>query len=91
VRIPIKLILVVLVAVAGMILTAVRRASARQRLAEFDQGRRCINCEGTDVTLDGDRVQCRACGHVASRSALARSQPTADEIDQVTQRDDRRL
>lgn len=87
----IRFSLFALLALAAAIMTAMKRAAARRHLAEIDAGRRCIACEGTEVTVEGDVVRCAACGHRASLRALGSVRLSAQEIDDMTRPDDRRL
>lgn len=59
---------------------------ARQRLREFDAGRRCVQCEGTDVSVQGDVVHCNACNYSDSLSAIARAKLSDKEIADMTHR-----
>jgi hypothetical protein len=61
-----------------------RQRVARECLADYDAGRRCIGCDSTDVVVDGDRVECRFCTHVSSLAALRRAEVSNEEIKELT-------
>ena len=64
-----------------------KRVNARRRLEDFDAGRRCLSCEGTEVEVREGRVHCRACGHVASLAELNRVKLSSREIADMTRPD----
>jgi rRNA maturation endonuclease Nob1 len=87
----IRLTVFALLALAAAVMTAMKRAAARRQIEEIDGGKRCIACEGTEVSVEGDVVRCAACGHRASLRALGSVRLSAQEINDMTRPDDRRL
>ncbi|MDP3275143.1 MAG: hypothetical protein Q8Q09_08115 [Deltaproteobacteria bacterium] len=61
-----------------------RQFSARKRLREFDAGRRCVACDGTDMTIAGDLVRCNGCNYSDSLNAIAKTQLSDREIAEMT-------
>lgn len=66
-----------------------RKAKARGRLQEIDEGRRCIACDGTDLQRNEGVARCLRCGHVVSLASLRAAVVRPDEIANVTRPDDR--
>ena len=67
-----------------------RAARGRQLIDDVENGRRCLACEGSDVTLREGNVHCGACGHLASLASLRASRVSDEAIAAVTHRDNRR-
>ena len=61
-----------------------RQAQARTRLREFDEGKRCIACNGTELEQRGEWARCLLCGHTVSLAALKAATVTASEIADVS-------
>lgn len=82
-------ILVLLVGVGGGVWWW-KQWDARRRLAEIDQGGRCLACDGVRLErLDADRVRCLACGTESSLRALGATQLSEAEITRAARPDDR--
>jgi DNA-directed RNA polymerase subunit RPC12/RpoP len=61
-----------------------RKAEAQVRLRELDEGKRCISCDGTNLTQEAGVVQCLRCGHKISLEVLRSATVSASEIADVT-------
>ncbi len=48
--------------VVAAIVFAIMKARARQQAADRDASGACISCYSTDVTREGGRARCNACG-----------------------------
>jgi hypothetical protein len=62
----------------------VRQRKAAARLAELDEGRRCVSCDGTDLAREGDVARCLRCGQTVSLASLRAAVVNASEIAAVT-------
>jgi hypothetical protein len=80
----IKLTIAAITAITFSLVWAAKRASARRRLAEYDAGKRCIGCEGTEMRVANGQAQCQTCGHTASLADLQRVKLTEAEIATMT-------
>ena len=61
-----------------------RQKKAVARLAELDEGKRCVSCDGTDLMHVGDFARCRRCGHAVSLASLRAAVVSTSEIAAVT-------
>lgn len=67
--------------VVWWVVRAMHRRRANGVLAALDDGRRCIRCDGSETTVEDDRVRCGTCGFVASLSGLRASTVRTSDID----------
>lgn len=74
----------VIVAVVFGVVWSRRRALARKRVEEIDQGRRCIACDAMDTATAGDSARCQRCGHRWSIGAFRGARVSAEEIATLT-------
>jgi hypothetical protein len=84
-----KLIFFALIAVVSAVVVHMRKAEAKKRLAELDDGKRCVACNGTEMEVFRGNARCRRCGHTASLAGLRSAQITDAEIAKITAPDDR--
>ena len=85
-----KLILFVVIGIASFVIVQVRKAGARRRLAELDDGRRCVACDSTTMEVIGGNARCLRCGHTASLAGLRSAQVSDNEINAMVEPDNRR-
>jgi len=64
----------------GLLLWQVRKARARQRLAELDDGRRCLSCSGHDVVRGETSSRCNDCGYVTEFARLAKTKVSDADV-----------
>lgn len=67
-----------------------KQVTGKRRLAEIDEGRRCISCDSTDTEVRAGWVRCNRCLHTADLSTLRSAQVTAAELANLTQPEDPR-
>jgi hypothetical protein len=84
-----KLIFFALIAGVSAIVVYMRKAEAKRRLVELDEGRRCVACNGTDMETFRGNARCLRCGHVSSLAGLRSAQVTDAEIEKMAAPDDR--
>ncbi|MBL8683856.1 MAG: hypothetical protein JNK05_32085 [Myxococcales bacterium] len=61
-----------------------KKADARKRLREMDEGKRCVSCEKTETEVRDGVVRCALCGHTERLADVRAVQLTAGEIDAMT-------
>lgn len=74
----------------SFIVWQMRQAKGKARLAEIDEGRRCIACDRTNLERAAGMARCLSCGHTVSLASLQSVVVSASEIASVTRPDDRR-
>jgi len=81
VRIP--LFLVFLLIAAGF--AVLRQRASKKRLRELDEGRRCIACDRTQMSVHEGRARCLTCGHTVSLAELRNVRVTTAEMAHINQ------
>lgn len=61
-----------------------RQRGMKNRLAEFDDGRRCIACHATNMTVADGKARCNQCFHTSDLAALRAAVVTDQQIQDVT-------
>jgi hypothetical protein len=61
-----------------------RREGMRNRLAEFDNGTRCIACHSTNMAIAEGKARCGNCMHVSDLSALRAAAVSESDIADLT-------
>ena len=71
------------------VLTAIRRAEGRKKLAMLEEGKMCVHCGSTHVVPGEAGVVCQACGQTTLWTLIKHPPLTKAEIDQISARDGR--
>lgn len=71
------------------VLTAIRRAQGRKKLAMLEGGKMCVHCGGVNVTPGQAGVICGSCGMTTSWVLINQPSLSDAEIDKVSKRDGR--
>lgn len=85
-----KLTFILVASVASYVLWYMRKAKARTRLREIDEGKRCVSCDGTDLQVFSGNASCRRCGHVVSLASFSAAVVSESELSNITRPDDNR-
>lgn len=67
----VKLVLTILGLVFVGAITLYKRAQAKKRLAEVDNGERCLACDNTQMERLGPVARCLLCGHKYNVAQMA--------------------
>jgi hypothetical protein len=86
-----KLLFFLLASAVSYAVWQARRASARRRLKDIDDGRMCIACGGTSLEHEAGTARCTRCGHVVLLAALRAARVDEHEIKNITRPDRRDL
>jgi hypothetical protein len=82
--VSIKISGALIAAIVAYVVWQVRQQKARTRLREIDEGKRCVACDGTSLTLEGDVAHCLRCGHKVSLETMRAAVVSDGEIADVT-------
>lgn len=69
------------------ILTAIRRAQGRKKLALLEGGKMCVHCGGTNVTPGQAGMMCGTCGMTTSWVLINQPSLSNADIEKVSKRD----
>ena len=80
VKVGVRLIVVVLALSAWQL----RKWTARKRLREIDEGKRCVGCEKTETEVRDGVVHCLLCNHSEVLANVKAVQLSDKELDAMT-------
>ena len=79
-----RLIVFALAALIGLLMWQVRKARAKKRLADLDEGRRCLSCNSYDVVRGDTSSRCNDCGFVTEFARLAKTKVSDADVSDWT-------
>jgi hypothetical protein len=71
------------------VLTAIRKAQGRKKLALLEGGKMCVHCGSTNVTPGQAGMICGTCGMTTSWALINQPALSDAEIDKISKRDGR--
>ncbi len=79
-----RLIIFAVGALIGFVWWQIRKVQARKRLAELDEGRRCLSCNSHDVVRGETSSKCNECGFVTEFARLAKTKVSDQDVSDWT-------